>query len=722
MLGRAPSRLDLLWGVGLLAGACSDGARDWNNADARAAEGGAPDESLVGLDASAPSDAPAMGPSPASSDSGVGTIDVPLKEDAGAQTTPLDAGSTTENLDSNDSGVTRPVSTALDASGHSEADASPLTTTAETQTTYDSTTAPTDGGLLPTDAASDANADGGLPSGDAGERSSTDSGTSSATSMEVDAGIPRLDAGDAETSLPITITVSATGTSDWVGFPIVLGATGEASDASELTFSWEFVAVPDASEVDDGSLETNTSNARFNPDVAGDYVLRVTATSGEVSDTDEITVRADAFDVGYLNVAGDDDSWTRAGFMVRSDGTNRRQVGCYFPGAAASESDWLDAFQGTGQFEVSAYLPPNTSTPARLAYSYEVSEGAYSMYIAGSETDCSTNPPPEVVGGLIPSFNPGGERVSVRVQAEVTTEAGTDVVYGIHSYNVDGSDMRVVRTPGAASLWGSAWVDAETLLWLEADPDVKVYRAQDVDGAFESDLATELVLDCSTAINPLPTLSHPMQRGNFLYVQSMYEVGLFEIWRLGQVAGGAYDCELDSPSNERIVAGDVRDFDVSPDGTLLTYFMYFDATSTDPEYTQLFLRNLDGASDPIVLSAELATVASGAHFAAGGRQIVWTETRQALALDAESETYSRPEQSRVMIANVNGQNKRVLASVSSSSNQVRAMHTGSNGSLCWLGGNLGASGRSRVLAAALGLSAILFTGRRPRRNIKPSAR
>ena len=61
---------------------------------------------------------------------------------------------------------------------------------------------------------------------------------------------------------------------------------------------------------------------------------------------------------------------------------------------------------------------------------------------------------------------------------------------------------------------------------------------------------------------------------------------------------------------------------------------------------------------------------TGAHWVAGGRQVVWTRTVFQSA---------RPVDSEVWIINADGKNPRLLHSVSSSAAQARMLHTGGNG-------------------------------------------
>ncbi len=501
---------------------------------------------------------------------------------------------------------------------------------------------------------SDAGTDAGSP----------DSGATDDSSGETSSGVVE----------PVEITLDASGTGNLVGYPIVVTAVGEASDDSEVTYAWEFESVPDGSEIDGESIQGDGSEVRFLPDRAGEYVVTVTASAGGVEATIDVTVQATAYDIGYLNVAGDLDSWTRAGFMIRSDGTNNRQVGCYFPSTATSEEAWLKEFVSTNQFGFQAYLPSDEDSVARFAYNYEGLRTGPLMYIAGEDSNCDTNPPVEVAGGILPVFSPSGQRVSVVTETAV---AGASSTHNLITYDVTGTDARTLRT-GAGTLVGVSWPDDDTVLWTELDSNSRVYKAPDVDGVFDNDLLTQVVLDCDVVENPLVVWGRAVERDGQLFVWVIGDP--LSIWRLEEVAGGAYDCSADALTNHQIVADNVIDFDVSPDGRSLLYYVRYTGAEGEPSYSTLFLRDLD-ADEPIVLSSEANTIASGAHFAMGGRQVVWTETRQTVVTvsdETSTSSYERPAESRLMIANIDGQNTRVLTTVSSSSSQVRAMHTGAN--------------------------------------------
>lgn len=92
---------------------------------------------------------------------------------------------------------------------------------------------------------------------------------------------------------------------------------------------------------------------------------------------------------------------------------------------------------------------------------------------------------------------------------------------------------------------------------------------------------------------------------------------------------------------------------------------------------------------------------------------MWTETKQTNVTVGET-TYERPAQSRVIVANADGTNKRVLVTVASSGSQARMLHTGGN-SYCSVGfvgapGFVGVGGLSSLIA----LGSVVLRRRRRR--------
>lgn len=650
--------------------------------------------------------------------------------------THTDADTTSDDIDEMTASVT------LDETGQDATDAGSTTDELVTSHAPDSGTPPASSDADSSEAPTSAETSGAVGQTSTGETSSdepswptTDRESTSApdttgastsdgqTSGDGDTSSESSTSGDTsssgdETSQPVpVVTVEAHGSDELIGFQIGLVASGSSSDNTNVTFTWSLVSRPGDSEATGNDIVAAAEQASFYPDVAGQYVLRVTATSesGESANS-EVTVQGYAYDVGYLNVAGDQDSWTQAGFMVKSDGTQSRQVGCYFQSAAASESDWLNNFQQQGQFGLMPYFPTHRNTPARIAYNYFLTEANPEMYIAGPNTDCNANPPPQVAGGFFPAFSPNGERVVVSRSRTVIDEAGSSTtVADLVTYSVDGTDARVVRSNLPDTLMGATWEDNETLVWAESDGSDRVYRAKDADGAFNNDLLSEVILDCAATATPIPAaVNHAMLRGGSLFVSSSYTnifgstPSHYSIWRLQPTLAGTFDCDQNAATNLKVAGDDAHDYDVSPDGSRLLYFVTLPATETETSSTHLYLRDLSYLTEPVALSAEPSTIASGAHFAANGRQIVWTDTLQ-VSTGGDS-SYERPSQSRVVVANYDGGNMRTIVSVSSTPSQARMFHTGGNASCA-----IGVPGANTFAAAGSLLTVLGLVLRRRRR-------
>src|SRR5690606_17636140 len=100
-------------------------------------------------------------------------------------------------------------------------------------------------------------------------------------------------------------------------------------------------------------------------------------------------------------------SYTKAGGMVLSDGTNAHNVGCFFAQTASSESSWLSSFRDEGQFSVRVSYPTNIMSPTTLGYAYtDEDSGDAFLQIAGPDNDCDNDPPVTTPGYPAFVFSP----------------------------------------------------------------------------------------------------------------------------------------------------------------------------------------------------------------------------------------------------------------------------------------------------------------------------
>ncbi len=471
-----------------------------------------------------------------------------------------------------------------------------------------------------------------------------------------------------------SVTAIIDASPDLVGFTTELdGSASSSSTADDLSYTWEVVSVPNGSSITTESLSASDGvSVSFTPDLGGDYEIELTVTSGELSNTTTKTVTVPTVDIGYLTVAGDEATYTRAGAMVQSDGQNVRQVGCFFSNAASSESSWLSSFRSEGQFSMKTRYPGELSEDAILAYSYVDDDTGDSYFqIAGPDTGCDTNPPVTTPGGLRPVFSPDGTRVAYGVDGSAGFE--------IRTVGVDGSNPRAIRSDSVSSFLTSAiaWIDNSHLVWadLEENADQSdtwtvIYSSEDSADAFNNNLLTDVLMDCENATNGFSSVTQVALADDVLYLGDVTGLGAtYRTWRLTPVSG-QYVCDTMDEANSLLVEPDAHDFELSPDGTQMVY--YSQSTPAEGEYdtTEIFIGPSDG-SDFEVLVPHNGGANTGAHWVANGRQITWTNT----VFDADS----RPVESSIWIVNADGTRPRRLHQVMSTASEARMLHTGGNG-------------------------------------------
>lgn len=462
---------------------------------------------------------------------------------------------------------------------------------------------------------------------------------------------------------------------DLVGFSTKLdGSESSASGDGSLEYAWEILSAPDGSSITTESLSSSSAaEVTFNPDFGGDYEVELTVSSDGESDTTTLTVNVPTIEVGYLEVQGDADSYTRVGSMVRSDGTGARRVGCFFQQTASSEASWISAFRDEGQFSFRASYPSAIRTPTKLGYAY-TDEGTDEgfLQIAGPDNDCSDNPPVTTPGYAAFSFSPDGNRIAF-------FKPNGDGTRALQTVGADGTDLRTIRAdaydPGL--LASPFWLDNNTLAWPDYDDSgdwTMIYQAEDVDGAFTNDVLTDLLMDCETATQPIEGISQIAVRGDVMWLGEVENIGAFQytyhLWRM-EKDGGVFSCERNADSNDLLVANVPHDFALSPDGTRLMYFSESLPGSGEYETTIIAEGASDGSTGFKALVKPNGGTNWGAQWVAGGRQVVWTRT--------VFDSASRPVESGVWIINADGKNERLLHKVTSTSAEARMVHTGGHG-------------------------------------------
>jgi len=554
------------------------------------------------------------------------------------------------------------------------------------------------------------------------------------------------DAGNVDSITP-SIQVKA----DLVGFATKLDASGSTGPSGEaLTYQWSFTGVPAGSKVTTASLSSGSIvNPTFQPDLGGDYRVRLTVISGGLSNYLETTFTVQTFDVAYLNVAGDNGSYTRAGAMVKSDGQSARNIGCYFSNGAKSELDWIENFKSEGQFSFRAYYPLDTQSPTLLAYTYtDDTTGALHAQIAAPTSGCASLPPITTTGGKLPAFSPNGQRIAMVVPNTSDASSGDS----IYTVGVDGKDPHIIRTAGSLGNVSISWVDNTRVAWIENSGYLSiVYLSADVEDAFNNNLLTSKIYDCTVAISPNDFSQRVLILGDVMYLSELRladaDAGTLvvpgglvsRLWRM-KATNGVYSCESTAPQNKILVPdgssnfattsdsvlGGANDFELSPDGTKIVLYARVTPSGTEIQPTKILVGPSDGSAPFATLVAADGSTNVAPHWVAGGRQVIWTKVVQE-AVTVDAATYWRPKTSSIWIINSDGTNARQLVTVSSTPSQARTVHTGGYGGFaCALQNPTSHHRRSLLVGVVgLGLLSLRHKRRRDRRGVNlstPSSR
>lgn len=510
-----------------------------------------------------------------------------------------------------------------------------------------------------------------------------------------------------------SIVVVADAVPDVVGYPTKLIATATASDDSPVSYTWSLVSKPAASQLTSADIASDeTGAAHFYPDLAGDYVVRASASSDTASSASfEVNVSVLAYDVGYLTLAGDDDAYAFAPAMIRSDGTGSRVVGCYEvitdeDPEASGLSGWLVSSLFL-PILVAPYYPRAPDQPSRLAYMAHDT-----MYFASSTTNCASDPPPTVAGSFV-RYNRDGSRASALITA-TPPENQPEKTRAIVTFGEDG----VMTTIGlvTSDVTEAAWTSNGQLLWIDPqkNPDgttsFRVRTAVDANGAADNLLLSDTVMDCAGVPDALVTaaLQHIVERDGRLFLASQTSINSAgAIWVLNPRPGGDYDCSAIASTNRQLTTSSKMGFDVSDDGASILYGSVVPAeVEGDVSRTDLFVVATDNPGDLVLLASAPQVSNSQAHFTLGGRQVIWTSTQWQTVVDGESTT-TRPVTARLMISNRDGTQIRTLTEAVSSQNEARLFHTGAGGYDCSLRIGVRSPGRWAALVAV----GIAFLGR-----------
>lgn len=512
-----------------------------------------------------------------------------------------------------------------------------------------------------------------LSSGGSGASDAGGSGGTSGSGGSGATGLGGQGQGGEPSGTPPTAVIEVT--TDLVGLVTRLDASDSTGEG--LTYSWTFSSVPAGSSVTEASLTQNGATATFMPDRGGEYEVELTVTdANDETATTSTTFTIETVEVPHFVISGNEVGSTRAAASVRSDGTGVKELGCFFTEAAKTEVEWSTQLAQTGQFDLDTFHPPNPSVPGRLAVMRDDPEDGPLLHLASGETSCSgAVQPAELAAASRPRFSPNGERVVFFI------EGG-----GVATAASDGTGFRIVRpVPNDGTRLGAAppfWVDNETVGWLElraSDAQQVAFAAPDETDGFLNMIDLVTLLNCGTTPSPFVAITQLVESAAGLVVAARpaSTTAPTELFLLEPVnASVKYSCQRNSTSNRRLAEGmsGVQDFELSPDGTKVLFMRRLEADppASAPDATELYVVPADGSAAPTKLVGDGSDLNNAAHWAANGRQVVWTRT----VLNSGK---NRVSQSSLMIINADGSNPRRLVHVESSVTTFRAVSTGANG-------------------------------------------
>jgi MYXO-CTERM domain-containing protein len=481
---------------------------------------------------------------------------------------------------------------------------------------------------------------------------------------------PPLDGPTADT-MPAdagSVTVVAPDVTVYVSQPARLDAsqTQGPSPSDAVTFAWLVTTVPAGSAVTTQSLQNPATQApSFVPDVAGDYALRLTATSGGATATQVVTVHAKNGFVFYTTTKADNVTPYFEFDVVQMDGTGTHAVACrqrtfalppnsqdagsidFSDGGAADSgigAQFLALSAYSADFNLDTWEGP-AGTSGRSAFQAATGEDdsgtfLFSLLAATSDNTCQNPPTPvHAVTGSQPSifsprFSPDGKRIAYveqRDQSDIHIATvgfdGTDYHDFGNICGLDGgSDCSGTAVPGVRPQWS----DATHIGWViqtngSTTPATwSVLAAPDTNSAVVSTYMT-----CSGASLPrsFAFLPDGSVVANFMATSG----GVEDLVVFGK--DGAGKCLPTRNLTNLVSPGSyARDFAVSPDGSMIAYIQFtapsgFDASNLFLVGGGLYLVPVDGSAAPHPVGGAKELYAFfGARWIAGGNRLAWNGT------------------------------------------------------------------------------------------------
>jgi hypothetical protein len=475
---------------------------------------------------------------------------------------------------------------------------------------------------------------------------------------------------DAPPDLAPRIAPSVQVTTDVVGYPTRLDASGSSdAEGRTLGYAWEVVSVPPGSQVTTATLSARSgAQVSFEPDLGGEYQLRVTAAADGESVERVVLFTVPTVPLFFYQGSGLSAQQLGVGIM-RSDGTGKRLLSCAIKALSpdgGTPSDLYGSLRFSGLFGLRAWEPPKTAAagaPWRVTFLEVVPtpDGTqaeeFRLWAGDENSGCDTEPARRIDSTgftndhrhFYPRFSPDGNRV-LYVDEPQDASAFT---FRLMTIAIDRTQQRQIRG-GMPQLKGvpPAWYDATHVVWVEdlsttATPHLVIYKASDNNAAGDTGGDRTVLLDCGGVLNVINQIE--VLDGDILISGGEKSTigpgaGALEIYRMKPGA-----CTLASKIASEPVRGMAWDFAVSPDGKSIVYMATFGPGGTKAN-NDLWVVPSDGSAPPRYFAGNPKYYDFGPRWVAGGRQIVWTQ-----AADGEP-----PRGGGLMIANADGSHQRAL--------------------------------------------------------------
>lgn len=475
------------------------------------------------------------------------------------------------------------------------------------------------------------------------------------------------------------LDVRASDVTVYVGQTAHLDSSQTPTTNGPVSFAWTVTSVPQGSAITSASLQNPTGETpSFVPDVAGDYAIRCTGTSGAETGSKDVTVHAVNGMVFYTLSNGSGSPPYTEMHAVEMDGKNDHPINCrqriVLPpvdaGDAASTASTIldfdagDASDDAGQIAtvkavqglsilminmmfadmaLDSWEGP-AGTPPRAAFqNLEIVNDAGSISLVAATPGNTCQAPPtqvHVVGGASgkagvwqPRFSSDGQRIAY-------VEQDGDNDWSIAAVGFDGKDYHHVAsyctTADAGACWGSAfgprrpqWLDRTTLAWVRvtntSGTDTvtwEIVKAADATGA-----------PPSTVLGPCTTGAVPL---SFAFAANGTIVANYKASKNAPedlVEFSPTSCTpVRNLTNLTTQGSYGRDFAISPDGTQLAFVRReapADAGSLDAgtfNFTfggELYLVPVDGSSAPQPVGGEHLAALFGPRYISAGTRLAW---------------------------------------------------------------------------------------------------